>query len=117
PLFMGFGVIDKSTGTRDLHKLSGLRKSHPALFWIAAVASLSMAGVPPLFGFIGKETVMRSALDWAIWRSDALLSAGPNFWGAVWSWAPLVIVVLGSILTVAYTARFMWGAFGTKRVL
>jgi multicomponent Na+:H+ antiporter subunit A len=117
PLFMVVGAIDKSTGTRDLHKLSGLRKSHPALFWIAAVASLSMAGVPPLFGFIGKETVMQSALDWAIWRSDALLSAGPNFWGAVWSWAPLVIVVLGSILTVAYTARFMWGAFGTKRVL
>ena len=74
PLFMVVGAIDKSTGTRDLHKLSGLRKSHPGLFWIAAVASLSMAGVPPLFGFIGKETVMQSALDWAIWRSDALLS-------------------------------------------
>src|SRR5690625_7727908 len=38
PLFMVVGAIDKSTGTRDLHKLSGLRKSHPALFWIAAVA-------------------------------------------------------------------------------
>ena len=116
PLFMVVGAIDKITGTRDLHKLSGLRKSHPALFWIAAIASLSMAGVPPLFGFIGKETVMQAALDWAVWRSDTFLAAGPNFWGVVWSWAPLVVVVLGSVLTVAYTARFMWAAFATKKV-
>src|SRR5699024_2579585 len=53
PLFTAVGAIDKSTATRDRHKLSGLRNSHPPLFWIAAVASLSMAAVPPLFGFIG----------------------------------------------------------------
>jgi multicomponent Na+:H+ antiporter subunit A len=116
PLFMVVGAIDKITGTRDLHKLSGLRKTQPTLFWIAAIASLSMAGVPPLFGFIGKETVMQAAMDWAIWRSEDFLAAGPNFWGAVWSWAPLVVVVIGSILTVAYTARFMWAAFATKKV-
>lgn len=115
PLFMVVGAIDKITGTRDLNKLSGLRKSHPALFWIAAIASLSMAGVSPLFGFVGKEAVLQSALDWATWRSEDFLTAGPNFWGAVWSWSPLVIVVIGSILTVAYTARFMWAAFGTKK--
>lgn len=116
PLFMVVGAIDKITGTRDLTKLSGLRTSHPGLFWTAAIASLSMAGVPPLFGFIGKETVMQAATDWALWRTDAFLLGQPNFWGAVWSWAPLVIVVLGSILTVAYTARFMWAAFATKKV-
>ena len=116
PLFMVVGAIDKITGTRDLNKLSGLRTSHPKLFWIAAIASLSMAGVPPLFGFIGKETVMQASMDWALWRSEDFMAASPNFWGVVWSWAPLVVVVLGSILTVAYTARFMWGAFATKKV-
>ena len=116
PLFMVVGAIDKITGTRDLNKLSGLRTSHPGLFWIAAVASLSMAGVPPLFGFIGKETVMQASMDWALWRSEDFMAASPNFWGAAWSWAPLVVIVLGSVLTVAYTARFMWGAFATKKV-
>lgn len=120
PLFMVVGAIDKITGTRDLNKLSGLRKSHPVLFWVAAISSLSMAGVPPLFGFVAKETVMQSAMDWASWRSEAHTAGEivgePSFWGAVWSWAPLVIVVLGSILTVAYTARFMWAAFARKKV-
>ncbi len=116
PLFMVVGAIDKITGTRDLTKLSGLRKTHPGLFWTAAIASLSMAGVPPLFGFIGKETVMQASMDWALWRTDAFMVGEPNFWGAAWGWAPLVIVFLGSILTVAYTARFMWAAFATKKV-
>ena len=119
PLFMVVGAIDKITGTRDLNKLSGLRTSQPALFWVAAIASLSMAGVPPLFGFVGKETVLQASLDWATWRSDAHIagevSGDPSFWGAAWSWAPLVVVVLGSILTVAYTARFMWASFATKK--
>src|SRR5699024_8315269 len=116
PLFMVEGAIDKITGTRDLTKLSGLRKSHPGLFWTAILAALSMAGLPPMIGFIGKETVMQAATDWALWRTDGLLRGQPNFWGAAWSWAPLVIVVLGSILTVAYTARFMWAAFATKKI-
>lgn len=120
PLFMVVGAIDKITGTRDLNKLSGLRKSHPVLFWVAALSSLSMAGVPPLFGFIGKETVLQAAMDWGTWRSDAHtageIAGEPSFWGAVWSWGPLVVVVLGSILTVAYTARFMWASFAEKKI-
>src|SRR5690625_1284007 len=119
PLFMVVGAIDKITGTRDLNKLSGLRKSQPALCWVAAISSLSMAGVPPLFGFVGKETVLQAAMDWGLWRSDAHTSGAiggePSFWGAVWSWAPLVVVVLGSILTVAYSARFMWASFAKKK--
>src|SRR5699024_9790558 len=31
------------------------------------------------------------------------------------SWAVLIGVVLGSAATVAYSARFIWGAFGNKR--
>lgn len=120
PLFMVVGAIDKITGTRDLNKLSGLRKSQPVLFWVAAIASLSMAGVPPLFGFVAKETVLQSAMDWATWRSEAHTAGEivgePSFWGAVWSWAPLVVVVIGSVLTVAYTARFLWAAFAKKKV-
>ena len=119
PLFMVVGAIDKITGTRDLNKLSDLRTSHPALFWVAAISSLSMAGVPPLFGFVGKETVLQAALDWGLWRSDAhtsgMIAGEPSFWGAAWSWAPLVVVVLGSILTVAYSARFMWASFAKKK--
>ena len=120
PLFMVVGAVDKITGTRDLNKLSGLHKSHPALMWVAAIAALSMAGIPPFFGFVAKETVMQAAVDWGAWRSHAhaigAIAGEPSFWGAVWSWAPLVIVVVGSVLTVAYTARFMWATFADKKI-
>src|SRR5699024_917877 len=118
-LLMVVGAIDKITGTRDLNKLSDLRTSHPTLFCVAAISSLSMAGVPPLFRFVAKETVLQAALDCGLSPTDAHtsgMSAGePSFWGAACSWASLVVVVLGSILTVAYSARFMWASFAKKK--
>jgi multicomponent Na+:H+ antiporter subunit A len=62
-LFMVAGTIDHETGTRDIRILGGLRKLMPITAIGAAVAALSMAGVPPLFGFIGKELVYEAALD------------------------------------------------------
>lgn len=60
-LFMSAGIIDHETGTRDLRKLGGLRTQMPILFLIVIVAGLSMAGLPPLFGFLAKETLLASA--------------------------------------------------------
>ena len=54
-LFMVAGTIEKATGTRDLTGLGGLRKAMPVTFAAAVAASVSMAGVPPSVGFIGKE--------------------------------------------------------------
>ena len=62
-LFMVAGTIDHETGTRDIRILGGLRKLMPITSIGAAVAALSMAGIPPLFGFIGKELVYEAVLD------------------------------------------------------
>ena len=51
-LFMSVGLIDHSAGTRDLRRLSGLRRSMPATAVLLSVAAASMAGLPPLFGFV-----------------------------------------------------------------
>ena len=56
-----------------------------------------MAGLPPLLGFIAKEL----ALDGLLVEGDA--RPGP---------CSLTVVVVGSMFTVAYSARFVWGAFG-----
>ncbi|GIF01049.1 Na+/H+ antiporter subunit A [Paractinoplanes rishiriensis] len=96
-LFFVVGIIDHAAGTRDLRELSGLRRSAPATAVVAVLAAASMAGVPPLAGFVGKEAVF-----------DALLNGG---------WPERVVlagVVGGSVLTVAYTVRFLWGAFADK---
>ena len=54
-LFLVAGTIEKATGTRDLTQLGGLWRAMPVTFAAAVAASVSMAGVPPSVGFIGKE--------------------------------------------------------------
>ncbi len=56
-LFMIAGIIDHSTGTRDVRALSGLLKHMPLVAIAAGLAAFSMSGIPPLIGFIGKELV------------------------------------------------------------
>ncbi|MDP3232351.1 MAG: proton-conducting transporter membrane subunit [Myxococcales bacterium] len=69
--FMLAGTLEKLTGTRDLRLLSGLRHSLPLGALTGALAGLSMAGVPPLVGFMGKELLYKANLAsrearWAI---------------------------------------------------
>lgn len=61
-LFMVAGIVDHETGTRDIMRLGGLRKAMPLSFVIALLAGLSMAGLPPMFGFLAKETLLAAAL-------------------------------------------------------
>jgi multicomponent Na+:H+ antiporter subunit A len=100
-LFLAVGIIDHRTGTRDLRKLSGLGREAPVLTIISALAVASMVGLPPTLGFVAKEAVFTSLLE------DAAT-------GEPFGWIALVGVALGSVLTVAYSARFLWGAFARK---
>jgi multicomponent K+:H+ antiporter subunit A len=65
-LFMSAGIIDHETGTRDLRRLGGLRKQMPILFVLMLIPALSMAGLPPLFGFLAKETLLAAVIDYAL---------------------------------------------------
>jgi len=61
-LFMMAGSVDHGTGTRDVMELGGLRTDMPYTMAGGLLAALSMAGLPPLFGFIGKEVTYEAAL-------------------------------------------------------
>lgn len=93
-LFMVVGTIDHEIGTRDLRKLSGLAKIMPGLMIIAVLAAASMAGLPPTLGYLGKESALA-----------ALFEAGTI------GQATFIGVVIGSVLTMGYSLRFLWGAF------
>ncbi|WP_232831665.1 hydrogen gas-evolving membrane-bound hydrogenase subunit E [Pseudogemmobacter bohemicus] len=54
-LFMVVGAIDHGTGTRDADLLGGLRRAMPLTALAALLAGASMAGLPPMIGWIGKE--------------------------------------------------------------
>jgi multicomponent Na+:H+ antiporter subunit A len=62
-LFMMAGYIDKKTGTREIDKLGGLLYLLPLGFIVSAIALLSMAGLPPLLGFIGKELIYEAKVQ------------------------------------------------------
>lgn len=65
-LFLGVGMIDKGAGTREYTQLGGLGRYMPITAIAIAIAALSMAGFPPMFGFIGKELIYGSLED-ATW--------------------------------------------------
>ncbi|MEU1346251.1 Na+/H+ antiporter subunit A [Streptomyces sp. NPDC005795] len=97
PLFLVTGIVDHAAGTRDLRRLSGVGRSLPHVCAVAVIAAASMAALPPLLGFASKEAAF-----------DALLHGDTAD-----RWA-LGSTVAGSMLTVAYTVRFVWGAFWRK---
>lgn len=61
-LFMVAGTIDHETGERDITKLGGLRRYMPITATGGIMAALSMAGIIPFLGFIGKESLYTATL-------------------------------------------------------
>jgi multicomponent Na+:H+ antiporter subunit A len=55
-------ALDHETGTRDVDRLGGLGRAMPLTAAAAGAAALSMAGLPPLFGFVAKELSYEAAL-------------------------------------------------------
>ena len=106
-LFLVVGVVDRCTGTRDVRELTGMRRRMPVLFCTALLAAASMAGLPPLAGFVAKESVYGAFIDIA----ENGEGTGFETWFAI---AVIVGLFLGSLLTVAYSARFLWGVFADK---
>ncbi len=96
-LFMSAGIIDHETGTRDLRKLGGLRRQMPILFILVLVPALSMAGLPPLFGFLAKETLLASVLS-------------PGLPASLDFFFPLMTVLAGAML-LAQSGLLLRGVF------
>ena len=61
-LFMVAGSIDHETGTRDTRVLGGLGKAMPFTAAAAGLAAFSKMGLPPFYGFLGKEYAYKSSL-------------------------------------------------------
>ena len=98
-LFLTVGTVEHATGTRDLRELNGVGRQMPLLATCAALAALSMAGIPFLAGYLGKEALIAHLLEQDVWGILVLVG-----------------VAVGSAFTVAYSWRAWWGLFARRRV-
>ncbi len=89
-LFMSAGIVEHETGTRDIRRLGGLAKAMPITALIATLAAASMAGLPPLGGFISKEAMLYETPKLALFGLPWLLP---------------VLATLGAGLSVGYSLR------------
>jgi len=96
-LFMAAGIVDHESGTRDLTRLSGLRRLMPLTATLAMVSAAAMAGVPLLNGFISKE----------MFFAETVFITG--HWFSRWG-LPLAAVV-GGAFSVTYSLRLVLQVF------
>jgi multicomponent Na+:H+ antiporter subunit D len=91
-LYLVSGLFLRWRRTTNLAALGGLYRTQPVVAALAMIPLFSLAGVPPLSGFIAKLAVIRGVL------------AGDHYWVAA--------IALGvSLLTVLSMARLWEGAF------
>lgn len=62
-LFLLGGTIIALTRTANIKRMSGLIRNYPLLGWLFFITMLSLAGVPPFSGFIGKILVGQGAIE------------------------------------------------------
>jgi multicomponent Na+:H+ antiporter subunit A len=88
-LFLVVGIVDHEVGTRDRRELCGFGPGWGPVKAITVISAASMAGLPPLVGFVAKESAY-----------EAFVHEG--------AWGPVVLagLVAGSALTIAYSVRF-----------
>lgn len=62
-IFLIGGTVIHLTGTSRLKDISGLIRLNPQLGWMFFIAVLSMVGIPPLSGFLGKVFTIQGTFE------------------------------------------------------
>ncbi len=91
-LFLICGAVMFATHRETLDDLGGIGRKMPFTLCMFAIAGLSLVGVPPTSGFSSK---------WIIYH--ALMQADQPFLA--------LLSLVGSVITLAYVAKFMHAAF------
>ncbi|MCC6510733.1 MAG: monovalent cation/H+ antiporter subunit A, partial [Pirellulaceae bacterium] len=100
-LFMNAGIVDHEVGTRDMSRLGGLRHLMPGTAVIGTLAAVSMAGLPPMNGFLSKEMMLEEAAHSA-WVGS--------------SWLIPSVVIVAAVVSFAYSMRYaIYVYFGKGR--
>ena len=106
-LFIGAGVIERSTGTRSLDLLGGLIRRMP---WTAAAflaGTLSIAALPPFNGFVSEWLTLQTFL-----RSADLSSIGSKI---VFALCGAGLALTAALAVTCFVKVFAMGFLGVSR--
>jgi len=95
-LFMSAGAVYMRTGTTDMTEVNGLITKMPLTFLTALFGIISVAGIPPLGGFISK---------WMLYQ--ALLESNHYFL--------IIVIFIASTTAFLYLYRFIFSLFLGQR--
>jgi NADH-quinone oxidoreductase subunit N len=84
-------VAEKSGGDESMTAFRGLGRRAPVMAVLMTIFLISLTGLPPMAGFVGK-----------FYLFSALLRAG-----GTWNWVVAVVGVLNSVISLFYYARVM----------
>jgi multicomponent Na+:H+ antiporter subunit A len=100
PLFLIAGIVDHATGTRDLRRFGGLGRQMPLVAGAAVLAGVSMAGLPPLFGFVAKELLLETVYQVAYDPVTATVG-----------WIGFIATAITGAFFVGYSFTLLWELF------
>jgi NADH-quinone oxidoreductase subunit L len=95
-LFLGSGsVIHAMSGEQDMRSMGGLKKHLPVTYRTFLIATLAIAGIPPLAGFFSKDEILAAA-------------------GAEGQWLLYAVGLVTAGLTACYMFRAVYLTFHGK---
>lgn len=86
-LFLIAGIMIHVSGSVKASDMKGIGKKYPLLLWCFTICSLSMVGIPPTGGFLGKWYLIEGAL-----KSEFM----------AFSWVGPMILLVSALLTAGY---------------
>ena len=79
-LFLATGLVERQGGTTSINRLGGMLKASPVIGVLFFIPMLSLGGIPPFSGFLGKLALFEagaqsgSVLSWLLIGSGALVA-------------------------------------------
>jgi len=94
-MFLSAGILMRAAGHDRLDELGDAARARPVTMCAFALAAVSIVGLPPSGGFIGKWILLNAALA-----------------GGQWWWA--LVMATGTLMAAAYVVRVLRLPFGDK---
>jgi NADH-quinone oxidoreductase subunit L len=102
-LFLGSGsVIHACGGEQDMRRMGGLKRHMPTTFWTFMVATVAIAGIPPLAGFVSKDAILAKVFE----AGYTNLNDFGRVYFLLW-----VLALAGAGLTAFYMFRLVFMTF------